>query len=537
MDSSDGKKRMNVEDGDRLSSLQDELIHKILSFIGIKHAIQTSVLSSRWRFIWTSMPYLNFSWDDFCKLPKFSEFVTRVLSGRNNQSEVSSVKLSNFRGKDSDVIAEQIMKYAFSHNIQQLDVACLPQNNVEFPPFLFSSRSLKYLSLTKENFSSFERRRSCSYVFKATSTWELPVLTTLYLYGVTLCCDDNTDKCIGFFSKCANLKNLTLKSCYTEGFKGLSICLPLLSNLTIEDVYGSVEDYNIVAPELKNLNMSGVFTQDRQYLISAPALVSLLYKGFYDLSLSTDDFSSLEKADICVSYPRDARKALRLLQQLHNVKFLTLNLEIVELLNKSVDLMSYQPSPFVNLKSLKIHPVRELSEVREHTRGKMYAEVKSYLLDGSTGATLIMVSREDIRAIKNTKFAQEFVSELWERLEQEKARIEAKMTKTREQGKPHFSEHIYKCNDMCWEYTSVQVKKGKEKTSDIIIKLQDIKGLLAELPASNQATIQPSFSTLCAEAAIVTNKITECIKMDCDENQRRLNVCLHELATTLQPSS
>uniref|UniRef100_A0A251RLD4 Uncharacterized protein n=2 Tax=Helianthus annuus TaxID=4232 RepID=A0A251RLD4_HELAN len=93
--------------------------------------------------------------------------------------------------------------------------------------------------------------------------------------------------------------------------------------------------------------------------------------------------------------------------------------------------MSYQPSPFVNLKSLKIHPVRELSEVREHNRGKMYAEVKSYLLDGSTGATLIMVSREDIRAIKNTKFAQEFVSELWEMLEQEKARIEAKMTKTR----------------------------------------------------------------------------------------------------------
>ncbi|KAJ0427763.1 putative leucine-rich repeat domain superfamily, F-box-like domain superfamily [Helianthus annuus] len=501
MDSSHGKKRMNVEDDDRLSSLQDELIHKILSFIGIKHAIQTSVLSSRWRFIWTSMPYLNFSWDDFCKLPKFSEFVTRVLSGRNNQTEVSSVKLSNFRGKDGDVIAEQIMKYAFSHNIQQLDVACLPQN-----------------------------------IVLTTSTWELPVLTTLYLDGVTLCCDEKTDKCIDFFSKCANLKNLTLKSCYTKGFKGLSICLPLLSNLTLEDGCGSVKVYNIVAPQLKNLNMSGVVTQDHQYLISAPDLVSLLYKGFYDLSLSTDDFPSLEKADICVSYPRDAHQALRLLQQLHNVKSLTLNLEIVELLNKSVDLMSYQPSPFVNLKSLKIHPVRELSKVREHNRGKMSAEVKSYLLDSSTGATLIMVSREDIRAIKDTKFAQEFVSELWELLEEEKAIREAKMT-MHEQGRPHFSEHIYKCNNMCWEYTSVQVKEGKEKTSDIISMLQNIKGLLAKLPTSNQATIQPSFSTLCAEAAIVTHKITECIKMDCDENQRRLNVCLHELATTLQPSS
>ncbi|KAJ0509767.1 hypothetical protein HanIR_Chr11g0532871 [Helianthus annuus] len=121
-------------------------------------------------------------------------------------------------------------------------------------------------------------------------------------------------------------------------------------------------------------------------------------------------------------------------------------------------------------------------------------------------------------------------------LEQEKAIREAKMT-MHEQGRPHFSEHIYKCNDMCWEYTSVHVKKGKEKTSDIIVKLQDIKSLLAELSASNQATIEPTFSTLCAEAAVVMNKITECIKMDCDENQRRLNVRFHELATTLQPSS
>ncbi|KAF5753739.1 putative leucine-rich repeat domain superfamily, F-box-like domain superfamily [Helianthus annuus] len=526
MDSSHGKKRMNVEDDDRLSSLQDELIHKILSFIGIKHAIQTSVLSSRWRFIWTSMPYLNFSWDDFYRLPKFSEFVTHVLSGRDTQTEVSSVKLSNFHGKDSDVIVEQIMKYAFSHNIQQLDVACLPQNNVEFPPFLFSSRSLKHLSLTKESFVSYQRRRSCSYVFNVTSTWELPVLTTLYLDGVTLCCDENTDKCIDFFSKCANLKDLTLKSCYTKGFKGLSICLPLLSNLTLEDVCGgSVNVFNIVAPQLKNLNIRGVFTQDHQYLISAPDLAFLLYEGLENLSLSTHGFLSLEKADICVSYPHDARQVLRLLQLLHNVKSLTLNLEIVELLSSSVELMSYQPSPFFNLKSLKIHAVTEFS----HYSGKMSAEVKSYLLDSSTGANLIMVPREVIIAIKNTKFAQEYVSELWELLEQEKARIEAKMTKMR--------EHIYKFNDMCWDYTSVQIKKAKEKTSDIIVKLQDIKSLLAELPASNQATIQPSFSTLCAEAAVVMNKITECIKMGCDENQRRLNMRFHELATTLQPSS
>ncbi|KAF5782338.1 putative F-box domain, leucine-rich repeat domain superfamily, F-box-like domain superfamily [Helianthus annuus] len=79
MDSRCGKIRMNVE-GDRLSSLPDDLILKTLSFIDTKHAIRTSVLSSRWKYIWTSTPRLDFSTRDFRTLAKFSKFVTGVLS-------------------------------------------------------------------------------------------------------------------------------------------------------------------------------------------------------------------------------------------------------------------------------------------------------------------------------------------------------------------------------------------------------------------------------------------------------------------------
>ncbi|PWA49406.1 F-box domain, Leucine-rich repeat domain, L domain-like protein [Artemisia annua] len=97
MDSENDKKRLDVE-LDRLSSLPDDLIHKILSFNDTIDAIKTSTLSSRWRFIWTTMMCLAFSSEDFPNLRKFSKFVTRVLSGRDNQREVSSVKLT-FRGK------------------------------------------------------------------------------------------------------------------------------------------------------------------------------------------------------------------------------------------------------------------------------------------------------------------------------------------------------------------------------------------------------------------------------------------------------
>ncbi|GJT08354.1 F-box domain containing protein [Tanacetum coccineum] len=138
---------MNVQ-GDRLSNLPDDLIHKILSLVGTKLAVQTSALSPRWRYLWTTLPCLNFSRENFKTLPKFSNFVTHVLSWPNNQTEISSAKLS-FRGKASQVFVKRILNCAFSHNVKQLTVSCLPdKSEIEFPLSLFSSQSLEHLTLT-----------------------------------------------------------------------------------------------------------------------------------------------------------------------------------------------------------------------------------------------------------------------------------------------------------------------------------------------------------------------------------------------------
>ncbi|KAI7732837.1 hypothetical protein M8C21_022165 [Ambrosia artemisiifolia] len=373
--------------------------------------------------------------------------------------------------------------------------------------------------------------RPFSYVFKGTSTLELPLLTTLHLEHVILRCDDNSDdKCIDLFSKCTNLKNLTLIGCNLKGCKVLSICLPLLSNIELHQAgCGSLTVINIVAPQLKKLTITDF--QYKEYLISAPNLVFLIYKGNHCLQLPANDYHFMEKADICVKYPKCAHQVLSLLQQLANVKFLTLSLEIVELLSSSMELMSNQPSPFANLKSLKIHPERYLSEVREHERVKMSAEVRGYLLDSSPGATFTMVSREEVRAMHDIKSVQTLIKRLRTLLEKEKARTESKMATMHEQGKAPVDV------DMSWKDLIVQIEKGEEKASIIISLWKAIKEVLTRLPASNRATIQPLFSTLGAETDIVMKKITDCMKMDCDENQRRLSLCFHELATNLQSSS
>ncbi|KAJ0446026.1 putative F-box domain, leucine-rich repeat domain superfamily, F-box-like domain superfamily [Helianthus annuus] len=384
------RKRVNVE-RDRLSSLGDDLIHKILSLVSTKHAVETSVLSSRWRYIWTSMSCLSLSSNDFCTLLKFSEFVTHVLSGRNNQIEVFSVELT-FHSKVSKALFKRILDYAFSHNVQQLNVTYLPGKKTKFPVSLFSSQSLKHLTLI-----------GCIYGHFITTppTWELPALVTLSLYRVTLY-DDYTNKCASLFANCANLKNLTIKRCRMMAPNGFNISHPGLTSLTFED---GCKRVNVDTPQLKNLTIKdwrGI------HLICAPILSSLHYKDpyfihrndietFFDdvlvdnglLQLSTH-LLHLEKVEICIHHlygdKAYTHKIVCLLQKLHSVKSLTLNWEIIKLLTSSM-----VPSPFANLKSVTIFPA-----FLEGPEVTISSEVKNYLLDDSPNATFTMILHQGL---------------------------------------------------------------------------------------------------------------------------------------------
>ncbi|KAJ0634837.1 putative F-box domain, leucine-rich repeat domain superfamily, F-box-like domain superfamily [Helianthus annuus] len=429
MDSGHGKTRAKVE-GDRLSNLPDDVIHKILSFIGIKQAVETSALSSRWRYVWTSMPYLNFLGNDFRSLRKFSTFVEHVLSARNNQTEVHSVELA-FRGKVTQVFVKRILDYAFSYNVQKLNITFFRGKKNVFPLSLFNSQSLKHLTLTA---SIYDRSRMTQPV------WELPALETLNLHYLTLY-HDNTDKRVSLFSNCANLQNLTLKKCRLMGLNGFNICHPGLSSLTLEEPEDDCNCINVVTPQLKTLTIT---YWDGNVSISAPNLSSLCYKDRYGPLKLSADFLQLETVDICISSysqdKEDAHEIVCMLQQIHSVKFLTLNLELIEVyfywalmsslsynkeypnlnlghtlviaknikkistnkvnsfltetLSSSVELISHQPSPFANLKRLKIYPsyVTRLAEDQMELQVTMCTEVKNYLLDASPGATFTVVS-------------------------------------------------------------------------------------------------------------------------------------------------
>ncbi|XP_010512936.1 PREDICTED: putative F-box protein At1g49610 [Camelina sativa] len=296
------------KDIDLISSLPDEILQVILSFISTKLAITTSVLSRRWRHIWCNTPSLSFS--DNCNLDPSS--VDKILS-RYTARKMMSFKLC-IRSLDYHYLCSWV-KFAMYRNVENL---WLEHRLCDMPDFFYNNSSVKQLYV-KSKHACINPRCSVS--------WTSLKILTLYACNLK---DKSFAKII---SGSPLLETLRLYHCDELHHLDLSKS-PRLKTLEI-DSKDWLKGTRIDAPHLQYLRLR-------------------LTNSMFPYTLV--DVSSLTEAEIDTDASSDPIKivdhCLQTLEKLQNVEKLTFGERFLEILSRA-ELLGY-PSPKLKAKVLTL---------------------------------------------------------------------------------------------------------------------------------------------------------------------------------------
>ncbi|XP_076943380.1 F-box/LRR-repeat protein At3g26922-like [Bidens hawaiensis] len=361
------------ENEDRNRNLPDDIIHHIISFLDMKYVVQTSALSHRWEPFWKSTDHLSLNCHEFRTQTMFSKFVKHVLSHRRNDVALSKVQLT-VTGSARPSVVKSVVNYAFQHNVTELNMTWIARAFFRVPECLFSSHTLKHLTLAVSKHFIDQHEASCL----PNLVWDFPALETVFMSNLHF--GRKGEESLDFFSKCLNLRDLTLHKCCMFDLKIFNICVPELSNLTITDFMLYPDAFKVVAPKLKNLTAAVKCS----FMIESP-------------QLSSEGLDSLEKVNLSLSMPyykplpyfqeRFVPVLLNLFPKLRSTKFLVVSLDIIETLSLCLDQLSHEPCPFDNLKCLKINMA---SRKQEDHIATVPTQVRNYFLENSPSATFIM---------------------------------------------------------------------------------------------------------------------------------------------------
>ncbi|XP_057950948.1 F-box protein At4g22280-like [Malania oleifera] len=220
------KRKKVLEDAeDRISSLPDSVLCCILSFLPTKDAGRTSILSTRWKYLFVSSPNLEFD-DSFGSVesrPRFVNFVYRVLALRASSS------MNRFRLKcevnNDDPHVNRWISAALCRNVQELEIELCTfsyvfpriQNSGLLPYDLFTCRTLVVLKLDADCSLNVPRNVS------------LPNLKTLHLQSVLV----EWDSFKRILSGCPVLEDLLTCGCRFMYLQVFDLSVPTLKRLTL----------------------------------------------------------------------------------------------------------------------------------------------------------------------------------------------------------------------------------------------------------------------------------------------------------------
>lgn len=277
----------NQEEPDRLSSLSDDVLHRVLSFLDTRLAVQTCVLSKRWRHVWTTSPFLTF--DVHGQLFPYAhagiiKFFEHVLMNRDQDSHVLCFKLFAVYPY-SPCVVRRLIGYTIAHNVEELDVDLEFHRYQPFKLSLFSSDTIKKLKLRMpldfgEIMVGWNRE------------WVLPVLKTLHLIcppqisychlpgSCLLCLPTLTTLCLEGFELPESLASISFPVLTTLRLKRCTLPetvwnFPALLSLELDDVplRDNMTDYFSALVNVRDVTLYFTKKYIQDCIISCPQLV------------------------------------------------------------------------------------------------------------------------------------------------------------------------------------------------------------------------------------------------------------------------
>ena len=288
---------------DRMSDLPESLLTHILSFLPTQKAITTSILSSRWKDLWTLVPKLDINTEELHPIDKHEHTVSRIFH-QHKTPYLQTFRLAYSCDNRSDVDAW--ISNVAARKVEELDLKIYDDGYWDFQHLrsyhsheIFSCKTLVVLNLRSR------------IVIDPPSSFQFPSLKILGLFYV----DYKSDSLSGLLSGCPVLEDLSFESACMGGVFNHKICVPMLKRLSIAI---KVLTYGLF--KLLDYDDSDCIYRIE---INTPALEYFKYSGHLSEVVFLQKLENLVQADIHIRTLKASNRIFKLLAAFYNVKFLS----------------------------------------------------------------------------------------------------------------------------------------------------------------------------------------------------------------------
>jgi hypothetical protein len=319
--------------------LPEDVVSNILSRLRTAEAVRTSILSKRWRNLWTTISHLDFSAEK-CRneeqIKNFEKHVNTVMLRLNPTNSID--KCSLFFGNYSDALQiKKWISYAAERNVKDLTLQTFNFNSpMDLPCRLFDCKPLEALSLyhglhlkiPNRGFVCFPNLKFLSLEFVSISGIPaeknspcFPKLKNLRLVMIRYAGKD--DCVMKLIRNCPLLEDLTIHRVLEHNVSNVDMCIPQLTEVIlscgwIDEIFGL--NAQIEAP-IKYLEISAWNPTHRIIVKNRDSLIWAILRF---RRIQSYDFQGEQRDEL-----------LKILKSVDNVKYLSLLTDVIDAIKAS----------------------------------------------------------------------------------------------------------------------------------------------------------------------------------------------------------